>query len=174
MDVYNFKQMQEANAPYALSPVPAPKVQSSNSWVTKLFGVRVLPDLGILTSSFGGMADLPTIHRSWGLLGGPENYGPNFQVHEFAKAGNYFSAVLLHFGLMLGGALLTVPLIRTVARRFVYAPGDGPTKEEMKKESVEYRAIGFPDTREPTKARAYCKAYYKGGIYRCKHYPARF
>ncbi|KAG0647549.1 trans-acting enoyl reductase [Hyphodiscus hymeniophilus] len=165
LDVYSFKQLGAANAPYALSPIPGPKTKSPKSLVTKLFGVRVVPDLGILTTSIGASADQPIIQRSWGLLGGNSFYGPNFQFAEYSKARNYLIAVMMHFGLMAGALLLAIPIFRQLARRFVYQPGDGPTKEEYKNDRFEYRGIASPDVQTANPPRAYVRAYFDGSLY---------
>lgn len=57
-----------------------------------------------------------------------------------------------------------IPLFRTVMRKFVYQPGDGPTKEQTRKDRVEYRGVARPDTKEGT-PRAFCRAYYDGSLY---------
>lgn len=172
MDVYSFKQLGAANAPYALSPIPGPKAKDTKSWITKLFGVRVVPDLGILTTSIAASADQPIIQRSWGLLGGNNFYGPNFRWAEYSKARNYLTAVLMHFGLLAGMMFLSVPIFRKFARRFVYQPGDGPTKEEYKNDRFEYRGIATPDIQTPNPARAYCRVYFDGSLYACKYLPS--
>jgi hypothetical protein len=138
MDVYPLKQIGASSAPYAISPIPGPKTRNTKSWVTSLFGIRVVPDLGILTTSLGGMVDKPIVQRSWGLLGGEKFYGPNFHFSEYMKARSYLMAVVIHFGLALGGLCLIVPLFRKFARRYVYQPGDGPTKEESKNDRYVY------------------------------------
>lgn len=168
MDVYSFKQLGAANAPYALSPIPGPKTKNPKPWITKLFGVRVVPDLGILTTSIGASADQPIIQRSWGLLGGNSFYGPNFRWGEYSKARNYLTAVLMHYGLFAGMLFLAVPIFRKFARRFVYQPGDGPTKEEYKNDRFEYRGIATPDVQTANPPRAFCRAYFNGSLYACK------
>jgi len=66
MDVYSLKELTVTSAPYALSPIPGPKTKSPTSWITKLLGVREVPDLGILTTHLGAAADRPLVHRTWG------------------------------------------------------------------------------------------------------------
>jgi hypothetical protein len=168
LDVYSIKQLGAASAPYALSPIPGPKIKNTKSWITKLFGVRVVPDLGILTTSIGASADQPIVQRSWGLLGGNSFYGPNFRFGEYSKARNYLVAVMIHFGLAIGALCLAVPIFRKLARRFVYQPGDGPTKEESQKDRVEYRGIAKPDVETANPPRAFCRAYFSGSLYACK------
>ena len=168
MDVYPLKEIGASSAPYALSPIPGPKTRNTKPLITKLFGIRVVPDLGILTTWLGGMADRAIVQRSWGQLGGDRFYGPNFHFSEYKKARNYLQAVVIHFGIMMGGLFLTIPLFRKLARKYVYQPGDGPTKEEYKNDRVEYRGIATPDVTAPNPPRAFCRAYYEGSCYQCE------
>lgn len=82
MESFTLKQIGAATAPYAISPIPGPKTRDTTSLVTKIFGIRAAPDLGILTTSLGAKSDTPIVQRSWGLLGGNKFYGPNFHFHE--------------------------------------------------------------------------------------------
>lgn len=168
MDTWSLKDIGAAHAPGGISPIPVPKTQPHKSIITKIFGFRSVSDLGILTSSLGGTADRPIIYRSWALLGGDKFYGPNFHFDEYMKARNYLGAIAIHFSLMIGSLLLAIPLFRTVARKYVYKPGEGPTREEYKNDRVEYRGIGIPDVQTPNPPKAFCRAKYEGSLYACK------
>jgi hypothetical protein len=152
--------------PYAISPKPSPNTPDTTSWTTKLFGIRSVPDLGLLTTAFPATTDTPIVQRSWGFL----NYGPNFTFHEYMKARNAFTGVVLHFGLILGGLLIIIPFFRTLARKFIYQPGDGPTREQSKNDHFEYRGIAYPDVKVPNPPRAFCKASFRGSMYLCKKF----
>ncbi|KAI9047881.1 hypothetical protein LZ554_007683 [Drepanopeziza brunnea f. sp. 'monogermtubi'] len=164
LDTYSLKEVAAAHAPGGISPIPVPK-GPGKPLLTKLLGFRSVSDLGILTDHFGAVADTPIVYRSWALLGGAANYGPNFQFSEQMKARNYLTAIAVHFSLVIGTLLLAIPFIRTLARKFVYQPGEGPSKEEYKNDRVEYRGIAIPDTETPTPIRAYCRAKYEGSLY---------
>lgn len=168
MNVYSLKDIVAANAPYALSPIPKPKTQTPVSWVTKLFGVRTVPRLGILTTYFFSSLDKPLVGRSWGLLGGPDFYGPNFHFSEYMKVGNRFAAVVVHFGVLFGSMLLAIPLFRKFMKGRVIQPGEGASKEQSKNDTLEYEAIGNPDVQGPNQSKAICKASYQGSAYQCK------
>ena len=168
LDVYSLKQIGAAKASYALSPMPRPKTKDAKSWITKLFGVRVIPELGILTTSISASIDVPIVQRSWGLLGGSGFYGPNFRIEEYSKARNYLTAVLVHFGLVAGTICLAIPFLRKFARRFVYQPGDGPTKEECRNDRFEYRGIAQADVQNAIPPRAFVRAYFDGSAYACR------
>jgi hypothetical protein len=95
MDTYSFKQLAAAGAPYAISPIPGPKTKDTTSLITKIFGIRAVRDLGILTTSVGAVSDTPIVQRSWGLLGGNKFYGPNFQFHEVCNSLRDLTSILL-------------------------------------------------------------------------------
>lgn len=165
LDVYSLKELRAAFTPYALSPIPGPKTVDPTTWVTKLFGARTVPDLGILTTSLAGSSDAQIVQRSWGLLG----YGPKFRFAPYMKARNYLTAVLAHFALATGTLFLVIPLFRKIAKKYVYQPGDGPTKEQTKNDRFEYRGIGTPDVSMASPPRAYCRLQFEGSLYACKY-----
>lgn len=111
---------------------------------------------------------MPIVYRSWALLGGASNYGPKFEFSEHLKSRNYLTAIAFHFSLLIGTLLLAIPLFRTLARKCVYQPGEGPTEEQYKNDRVEYRGIAIPDTETATPVRAYCRAKFEGSLYACK------
>lgn len=159
------KEIVEALKPFSLSPIPAPKHQAPDSLITKILGIREVSDLGILTDSLFGTTDRALVHRSWGLLGGPNNYGPNFKFSEYAKSRNYLTAILFHFVFTIGIAAIFVPFVRSIAKKFVYAPGGGPTEEEFKNDRFEYRGVGIPDLDKPTSSKAFGRAKWEGSFY---------
>ena len=163
MENFSFKEIRDSLTPYALSPVPGPKIPDTISWTTKLLGIRSVKDLGILTTVLSATSDAAIVHRSWGLLG----YGPRFEYHEYMKARNYLTGILLHFAVILGSIVLAIPFLRNTVKRFIYQPGDGPTKEESKNNGFEFRGIGTPDVPGKAPARAFCKFSCAGSVYAC-------
>lgn len=165
MDVFTQDQVDAAQRPYALSPIPGPK--STPSLLDHLFGVRIVRDLGTLATSIGGLTDEPIVQRTWGLLSG--SYGPNFQVREMGRARNLFTAVLMHWAITLGYVALGLPFLRRWLKTKVTQPGDGPTKDDMKHDYFEYRGIGVPDVEKAGGPRAFCKLKYMGPLYVCEY-----
>jgi hypothetical protein len=161
LEAYSIKDLLAAGVPYALSPIPGPKIPDNTSWFTKIFGVRSVPGLGTLTSSMSGSIDTPIVHRSWGLLG----YGPNFRFGEYKKVRNPLHGIAVHFGLSLVPLLLLLPFSSTIAKLFMTPPGEGPSKEQAKKDRVEFRGFGTPDIPTPNPPRAFCHAVYEGSVY---------
>ncbi|RAL60561.1 hypothetical protein DID88_009757 [Monilinia fructigena] len=150
LEVFSLKQIKAAMTPYALSPIPGPKVRPYKSLITKLTGIKVVPDLGILTTS----------------LADQDSMVPISKVEEYMKSRNYLTAIAIHFGLILGGVFLAVPFFRHTARKYVYQPGEGATKEETKADRVEFRVIAKPDNDQANPRRIFCREYYEGSIYR--------
>jgi hypothetical protein len=170
MECFTVSELAASFAPFALSPIPGPQSKSSASVFTKIFGVRTVPDLGTLTSSIQGRADTPIVQRSWGLLGGAKLYGPNFYFEQYSHARNYFQGIMAHFGLAITTVLIAFAPVLWLVKKFVYAPGDGPTAEEARSDRIEYQGIAYPDIAVPNPQRAYCRAYFEGSMYGCKLY----
>lgn len=95
----------------------------------KLTGVREVSDLGILTHSIQGPADIPIIGRSWGLHDQGRFYGPNFRLSAYMKARNYLTSFAFHMLMVTALTALVIPPVRWLLKSFVYQPGEGPTKE---------------------------------------------
>lgn len=175
-DTFSLKEIAEAFRPYALSPVPNPNAASRKpSLKTRLTGLRTVPNLGRLTTFLAADTDRAIIGRTWGLLSqaggakGSEAYGPNFDFSEHMRTRNWLSGVLVHWGIALSGLLLAVlPPLRSAVRRFVYKQGDGPDKEQSKKDEIEFRGVAAPDTDRPVGKQAFCRATYFGSMYACK------
>lgn len=182
-DTFTLKETAEAFRPYALSPVPNPNAASrpKPSLKTMLTGLRTVPNLGRLTTFLAADTDRAIIGRTWGLLSqlaqeggsssrrGAEAYGPNFDFSEHMRTRNWLSGVLVHWGLALSGFLLAVlPPLRWVVRRLVYKQGDGPDKEQSKKDQIEFRGVAAPDTDRPVGKQAFSRATYFGSMYACE------
>lgn len=181
-DTFTLKEIAESFRPFALSPVPNPAAASRPKLPlkTRLTGLRTVPNLGRLTTFLAADADRAIIGRTWGLLSqlaaagansrrGAEAYGPNFDFSEHMRTRNWLSGVLVHWGIAFSGFLLAVlPPLRSVVRWFVYKQGDGPDKEQSKKDEIEFRGVAAPDTDRPVGKQAYCQATYFGSMYACE------
>lgn len=163
--------------PYAQSPIPHPEIaRPKSSILEQITGLRTIPNLGLLTTSVAGTTDGAVVERTWGLLAETpsrtkEFYGPKFTFAEYFKARNWLHGFSLHLILFFGGLLLAfVPPFRSLVKKFVFQPGEGVDKEETKKEEVEFRGIAYPDSTELAGKQAYCRAWFRGGIYYCEYY----
>lgn len=173
-DYFTLKEIQAAGHPYALSPVAReskPRRQP-HSLLQKVFGSRSVSDLGTVTTSPAGITDTSQVERSWGLFQSipslkTQSYGSNFTFAEFMGARNWLSGVGLHWALVLGSVLLAlVPPMRSLARWFVYQPGQGPERDGMSREYIEYRGTATPDVPAgdaKSKRKAFVKAHFGGG-----------
>lgn len=136
-------ELRHIGNPYALSALPAPTDVPSESIFSRLFGVRSVPDLGTLTTCPSGTADVTIMHRSSSLM--PEFYGRRYFARQFLRVRNAFRGIAFHFLFTTGIALLMLPPVRALVKRYIYAPGSGPTREDSTNDRVEYRAIATAD-----------------------------
>lgn len=174
-DMFSLKEITTAHSPFALSPVPNPKATTQTSPLSqKLTGLRIVPNLGVLTTFLAGDSDRAIVQRTWGLFSQipsrkDEFYGPNFAFSEHLKARNWLSGVLVHWGLMAAQILfVTLPPLRWLVKKFVYQAGQGPEVEQAKKDEIEYRAVGAPDGGKDTGKAAFCHAWWRGSMYSCE------
>ena len=131
-DTYSLLQLAKRMHPWSLSAVPPPKQKSTTGIVERLTGIRVDPDLGILTDSIQGPSDIPIVNRTWSLMEGGQHYqhyGPNFQLKAYMRTKSYFNTFAVHFAMIFGVMAIAFPPVRWLLKKFVYQPGDGPTKE---------------------------------------------
>ncbi|KAF7554257.1 hypothetical protein G7046_g6863 [Stylonectria norvegica] len=171
-DVFSLKELVASNSPYAQSPIPhAEPTRPKVSLLQKVFGVRTIPNLGLLTTSAMGSTDIPVVERTWGLLSETPSrkdqfYGPNFVWAEYSKARNWLHGAIIHIVLFVSGLLLAfVPPFRTVVKRYIYQPGEGAKKEDTTKEELEFRGVATPDSEKFAGKQAYVRAWHHGGMY---------
>lgn len=127
----------------------------------KVLGVRSIRDLGTVTTSPSGIADVTVVHRSSTLM--PELYGPHFFFRQFLSVRNALVGAAIHIGFLVGIALLALPPVRWLVRKFVFAPGTGPNREDSTNDRLEYHAIATADSTPPQ--RVFGKITYHGGMY---------
>lgn len=162
---YSAEEVDESRRPWALSPIPGPKPEKAISWATKIFGVRFVPKLGFLTTSVFARINESIVERSWGLQDNGRFYGSKFSYAEYQKTNNRAAGVVTHFLILLVFLALRTTPGRWLAKRFWYAPGQGPTKELTKNELLEYRIIATADQNGRTTKRAFGRFRYEGGMY---------
>lgn len=95
----------------------------------------------------------------------PEFYGPRFYFRQLLRVRNALVGVMFHLGFMMGLSLLLIPYVRTLVRKFIYAPGTGPRKEDGINDRVEYRAIATADQNVSRPKRVFGKLMYDGNMY---------
>ena len=165
MDHYSLKQIGKSSGSWATSPVPGPQMQSSGSLVSRLLGVRSVPDLGMLTTSISAAPNIAIVQRSWGLFDGGKLYGSKFQYQEYMRVRNSIVGVALHFAFTFAGLALIFPPVRWLAKKFLYAPGEGADKDTTRHEYLEYRAVATADQEGLNPRRAFAKLRWDGGLY---------
>ncbi|KAF2156729.1 hypothetical protein K461DRAFT_249200 [Myriangium duriaei CBS 260.36] len=165
-DTYSLSDVGKSMKPWSLSPVAPGPSSSGASIAQSLTGVKVVRDLGTLTTSLQGAVDRTQVYRSWGLIDAGKFYGPAFRYHPFMTVRNVFVGFIVHSLLALGGLALLLPPVRWVLKSIVYAPGQGPTKEEVKSDHIEYRAIATADSTDPSQPkRAFGRFAFEGSAY---------
>ena len=165
MNHYSLKQIGKSSGSWVTSPIPGPKTQSTESWVSKFFGARFVPGLGTLTTSISAAPNIAVVQRSWGLLDGGKLYGSRFQYHEYMRVRNSIVGIFLHFTLTFAGLALIFPPIRWLAKQKFYALGEAADKQATRHEFLEYRAIATADQKGLNPRRAFAKLRWNGSLY---------
>ncbi|KFX98177.1 hypothetical protein O988_04474 [Pseudogymnoascus sp. VKM F-3808] len=152
-----------AQQPWYLSPITGQ--QRSNS--TNFFGMRHDSFLGGLSASaLNAVQNRAVIHRTWGLLGGGKDYGPNFQYNEYKRASSTLAGVFQILNTKVIGLLLTIAPLKAIARMFMPVPGQGPDLEKEKNYRVEMEAVAIADVNNDKEApKVYSRFVYPGGPY---------
>ncbi|KXG52732.1 Saccharopine dehydrogenase / Homospermidine synthase [Penicillium griseofulvum] len=161
IEAFPMSELSKSMTPFSLVASPPPKNVPSESILEKLFGVRSIRDLGTVTTSPSGICDMTIVHRSSSLM--PELYGPHFYFHQFLSVRNALIGVVFHLGFLVAVSLLALPPVRWLVRKFVFAPGTGPSKEDSVNDRLEYHAIATADS--PSSQRVFGKLSYGGGMY---------
>ncbi|KAJ5083497.1 hypothetical protein N7456_012924 [Penicillium angulare] len=149
--------------PFALTGFGPLKHVPSEPILTKLLGVQSVPDLGTLTTSPNGIADMAVVYRSSVLM--PELYGNHFVFRQKLSVRNALNGILFHIAINLFLAVLVLPPVRWLLRKVVFAPGAGPTMEDSQNDHTEYNAIATADQKTPNPKRAFGKLTYRGTMY---------
>ena len=147
-DAYPISKITEASKPWSLSAIPSPPqaTASTTPLVQKLLGVRTVRDLGTLTTSLQGGADATIVHRSWSLFDSGKFYGSKFKFSPYVHVRNVFTGILVHVALAVGVLFLLLPPVRWLAKRLVFQPGQGPSRDASRNDRVEYRALATVDS----------------------------
>ncbi|PHH50481.1 Trans-acting enoyl reductase [Ceratocystis fimbriata CBS 114723] len=170
LDSFSIADIKKALMPYAWSPHSRhnPPV-TSQSWWSRLTGLRKVPGLGLLTTSIAARTDSALVERSWGLMQvvpslRPFNYGPDFSFDEYFRPSGALHGVMVHFLAVAIQVVMVIPPLRALLRSRVTQPGDGPSREQANKETVEYRGIAIPSP-DTTGKRAFSRVGYTGPMY---------
>ncbi|KAJ8129075.1 hypothetical protein O1611_g4554 [Lasiodiplodia mahajangana] len=170
-ETFSFKEVAASHKPYALSPIPNPKSAPKASIQSKFTGAHYIPNLGLQSTSFTAGTDTAVVQRTWGLLQQEpalrnRAYGPNFTYREFKKTRNIVTAMISHYSLIVGGMLLAFcPPFRTLLRKLIFPPGEGPRREDSAKDYVEFRGVATPDVQPASGKQALCRVWFHGSMY---------
>ena len=131
--------------------------------LSRMFGYRNIPGLGICSTSFLAICNESVAHRSATLL--PEAYGPAFHLHEFLPVPNIFSALLVHLFTRLGLFLLAIPPLRALLKMLIPPGSSGPDISKANIERQTFCALGNPASKEGKKVLALFR--WNGSLYYC-------
>jgi short subunit dehydrogenase-like uncharacterized protein len=92
-----------------------------------------------MITSFAAMVDVPIIQRGASLM--PSLYDPNFVAREYMNVPNALLGMVAHFALVAAAVLVRLASVRWTLRKFVTAPGGGPSRESTVGNRIEYRGI---------------------------------
>ena len=157
--------------------MPNPYHGPRPSLFSRLTGLHRVPKLGLLCTSVTAATDVPIVQRTWGLLQRErsrraEAYGPRFAYRELKTAPGVVGGILTHYALVFGMSLLLfVPPVRALIRKYVFQPGDGPSREAAHKEHIVLRGVATPDADAKANKVAMTKATYPASPYFCKSAP---
>jgi short subunit dehydrogenase-like uncharacterized protein len=171
LDNFTSQELRAAHVPFALSPVPNPNPASRpKSIVSRLTGLVTYPTLGLMTTSIAGMTDAAIVERTWGIFQSgsvpdAKPYGPNFSFKQHMKPRNWFTGILLHYGIVLLFLIMATPPLKALVKKLVFAPGEGPDLDVAKKDEIEFRGIAEPDVDGEIKERAFVRCWYRGSMY---------
>jgi short subunit dehydrogenase-like uncharacterized protein len=151
---YPLAHLAKSMHPYSLSPVkPARAVADpSSGFPHSLLGLVSVPELGG-TQTTGLMAAVDTciVHRSAGLYASTADaYGPRFRFNEYMRASSLLGGLAVKLALGLTGLLLALPptrwILAPLMKTFLIPkPGEGPSRESMKKDFMSYRGVGVAE-----------------------------
>lgn len=150
-DYYNPSQIMAAAKPEAISILSVAKPSSASP--RSFLGVKSVPDVGTVTTSVQASADVPIVHRSWGLFrsakeqfpGISEAYGSQFNFYCHMNARNLFMGILTHFTFSLASLFLLIPPVRWFLGRMVPQPGEGSSDDDARSHYVEYRGAAVTE-----------------------------
>ncbi|CAG7968837.1 unnamed protein product [Penicillium salamii] len=154
-------ELSRSMTPFALSASASQNKMPKETILEKVFGVRAIRDLGTVTTSPSAIADITIVHRSSSLM--PELYGQKFVFRQFLSVRNAVIGIALHVGFTVGLALLLLSPVRWLLRKFVFAPGAGPRREDSTNDRLEYNAIATADNSEMQ--RVFGKISFAGSMY---------
>lgn len=126
---YGASELAKKSKPWVLCPVSPPQQSASKPFLETITGVRTVNGLGTLTDSLQGPADIPIVHRSWGLYDAGRLYGQNFHVSAYMRARNALTGFGFHLVMASVFMALILPPVRWLLKQFIYQPGEGPSKE---------------------------------------------
>ena len=163
LDSFPISEIMSSMKPYSLASRRPATLPPSPSLLTRLFGVRKIPELGTLTSAVAGTSNTLIVQRTWALMDNGDFYGQNFSYQELMRVSSAIKGVVVHLAINIMPIFLLISPLMWLVKKLIPAPGQGPSLESTKKNFVEMRALGVSDSSPERKALA--KLRFEGSIY---------
>jgi short subunit dehydrogenase-like uncharacterized protein len=159
---YSLSHLAKSLKPYSLSPAKPTRAPSpvKSGFLYRLLGLPNIAELGgVQTTGMMASVDACITHRSWGLFESfakESSYGPRFHFKEYMRAKSLIAGALVKLVFSTVGLVLAIPLTRwilspIIRKFFIPAPGEGPSKDKMKKDFMYYRGLAIADTEKKEK-----------------------
>ena len=128
-DTYSLAQVSKTLRPWSLCAIGPPTSRNRRPGSEKLLGLRKDRNLGVLTDSISGATDLVIINRSRSLIENGSFYGSKFHPRAYMTAKSALGAFAWHVAVVVGTVAIVLSPVRWLIKKFVYQPGQGPSKE---------------------------------------------
>jgi short subunit dehydrogenase-like uncharacterized protein len=159
---YSLGHLAKSMHPYSLSPVKANNAvgnPSGGGLIYRLSGLVSVPELGgVQTTGMMASVDTCITHRSWGLYAQTAqaesdpslSYGPRFRFNEYMRADSLLAGLIIKLAIGSIGLFLALPptrwILAPLIKKFVIpSPGEGPSRESMKKDFLCYKGVGVAE-----------------------------
>ena len=163
LDSFSISELQSSMKPYSLAATKPSTPSRSPSFLTRLFGVRKVPELGTLTTGVTGSTNAAIVQRTWSLMDNGDFYGQNFRYDELMRVSSVVAGAAIHITLAVLPIFLLISPLRWVLKKVIPSPGQGPSLESTKKNHVEIRSVGVSDSKPEKRALATLK--FQGSMY---------
>ena len=163
LDTFSISEIMSAMKPYSLASKKPAAASPSPPLLTRLFGVRKIPELGTLTTAVAGTANALIVQRTWSLMDDGDFYGQTFSYEELMRVSSTIKGVAAHLAINIMPIFLLISPLMWLLKKVIPAPGQGPSLESTRKNFVEMRALGVSDSSPGRKALA--KFRFEGSMY---------
>mmetsp|Transcript_2895 Transcript_2895/g.8841 ORF Transcript_2895/g.8841 Transcript_2895/m.8841 type:complete len:418 (+) Transcript_2895:1353-2606(+) len=142
-NIFEHARLADLRDPFLLNPDRRP-VSAPSPVDREKIGLSFARDVRSWTVPFlMAGANTRVVRRSHALLrDDPEFYGPSFHYNESQRVRSLLSAVMVTVGLAVAMILMQFSAFRRCSRRFLPAPGQGPSAQQRAQSFFRYQLVG--------------------------------